>query len=48
MFSLIRICPDWNVKVYVKKQAKEWLSIRICPDWNVKAFKILQKQIICN
>ena len=32
----IRICPDWNVKVFFVPLRAACQTIRICPDWNVK------------
>ena len=35
---IIRICPDWNVKLSAEVVINHIEFIRICPDWNVKAF----------
>ena len=36
-FDLIRIKPDWNVKVNTSMRALPSSFIRIKPDWNVKS-----------
>ena len=41
--GLIRIEPDWNVKIYILQSGIRRPSIRIEPDWNVKDVYIMQK-----
>ena len=41
LISLIRIKPDWNVKLKAWIYEKSGDLIRIKPDWNVKLYLIL-------